>query len=123
MQDRIYIRIVASGLSNVNAIVIARGDAGQELGNILAVNQAQNNLNFPLNRTISESEFLQNIPAGVEDFSAISYISAGKTYQYKNSNIPLGEIRGQIGPFRMNSHYLPMRLFQKQQTRVQPSNF
>ena len=108
MQDRIYIRIVASGLSNVNAIVIARGDAGQELGNILAVNQAQNNLNFPLNRTISESEFLQNIPAGVEDFSqAISYISAGKTYlNIKTPTYPLGEIRGQIGPFRMNCNII-----------------
>ena len=46
MQDRIYTRIVSSGISNVNAIIVARGNVGQDLGNILAINSAQNDLIF-----------------------------------------------------------------------------
>ena len=105
MQDRIYTRIVSSGISNVNAIIVARGNVGQDLGNILAINSAQNDLIFPLNRVINESDFIQNIPAGVESFSeAVSYLIAGETYlNIKTPTYPLGEIRGQIGPFRMSS--------------------
>ncbi len=107
-QDRIYVRIISSGLSNVNAVIVARGTVGQDLGNILVINEAQNDINFPLNKIINASKVVQNIPAGVQNFEeAISYLFAGETYfNIKTPTYPLGEIRGQIGPFRMKSELL-----------------
>ena len=107
-QDRIYVRIISSGLSNVNAVIVARGIVGQDLGDVIAVAQAQNEIKFPLNKVIGRSDFIEDNPAGVQNFAEmVSYLNSGGAFlNIKTPSYSSGEIRGQIGPFKMTSELL-----------------
>lgn len=111
-QKKLYLLIDIEGISNVQAMVISRGLVGQELGDIFKVNAAQNLISFPLNRTLNHVDLIQNVPAGVTTYDqAISYVLAGETYfNIKTPNYPLGELRGQIGAFRMKSTLSPQNV-------------
>lgn len=108
-QDKLYLYMDIEGISNIDAIVISRGLVGENLGDILSVNSAQNGLSFPLSRELDQSNFIQNIQSGVETYDqAIAYLMSGETYI--NVITPIyhqGELRGQIGPFRMHAVLRP----------------
>lgn len=108
MQDRVYFRISSVGISNVTAIVVGRGIVGQDLGDVIAVAQAQNEIKFPLNKVIGRSDFIEDNPAGVQNFAEmVSYLNSGGAFlNIKTPSYSSGEIRGQIGPFKMTSELL-----------------